>query len=144
GPIGSEEATAKFAQTLREQVANVRGAVDVHLAQVSKVPALRVAIDRTEAQQAGLTERDVAGDMLVSLASTVQTSPSYWIDKRGVQYVVSVQTPQYKIDSLDALRATPISTPNGKPQTLGNLARIERASSASNITHYNVARTWDV
>jgi multidrug efflux pump subunit AcrB len=61
-----------------------------------------------------------------------------------VQYLVSVQTPQYAIDSIDALRATPISTPEGRTQTLGNLATIRRATGPANITHYNIARTFDV
>jgi multidrug efflux pump subunit AcrB len=96
------------------------------------------------AQQAGLSQRDVASDLLVSLSSSGQVAPSYWIDKRGVQYLVAVQTPQYSIDSVDAMRATPISTPSGKPQTLGNLAQVTRTTGPANITHFNVARTFDV
>jgi CzcA family heavy metal efflux pump len=144
GPIGSEDRTLAFAEQVAAKIKNVPGAVDVHLAQVSKAPQLRIHIDRTIAQRAGVTERDVASDLLVSLSSSGQVAPSYWIDKRGVQYVVSVQTPQYKIDSIEALKATPISTGGGEPQTLGNVARIDRTAGATNITHFNVARTFDV
>ncbi len=146
GPIGSEDKTLQVAQELAAKVAKVPGAVDVHLAQVSKVPSLHVMIDRVMAQQAGLSERDVASDLLVSLASSGQVAPSYWLDKRGVQYLVSVQTPQYKIDSIDALRATPISTPgdSNRVQTIGNLTQIKRALGPANITHFNIARTFDV
>ncbi|MEO8548455.1 MAG: efflux RND transporter permease subunit [Kofleriaceae bacterium] len=145
GPIGSETKTLAFATELGERVKKVYGAADVHLSQVNDVPQLKVSIDRTMAQQAGLSEKDVAGDLLVSLSSSSQVSPSYWIDKRGVQYLVAVQTPQYQIDSVDAMRATPISTPNGgKPQTFGNLAQVTRTSGPANITHFNVARTYDV
>jgi CzcA family heavy metal efflux pump len=145
GPPGSETKTAAFAHELAERVRRVPGAADVHLAQVQSVPQLRVSIDRTQAQQAGLSTRDVASDLLVSLSSSGQVAPSFWIDKRGVQYSVAVQTPQYEIDSLDALRATPISTPGaGAPQTLGNLATIRRTSGPQNITHYNGSRTFDV
>ncbi|MGE3456941.1 MAG: efflux RND transporter permease subunit, partial [Kofleriaceae bacterium] len=108
------------------------------------VPQLQIAVDRTQAQRAGLNEREVASDLLVSLSSSGQVAPSYWIDKRGVQYVVSVQTPQYELDSLDAVRATPISTPDGRTQTLGNLSTIKRDSGPANITHFNIARTFDV
>ena len=147
GPIGSEDKTLAVAQELAAKVAKVPGAADVHLAQVSKVPQLQLAIDRVEAQQAGLSERDVASDLLVSLASSGQVAPTYWLDKRGVQYLVSVQTPQYAIDSIDALRATPISTPaaaGGKIQTVGNLTQIKRVTGPANVTHVNVARTFDV
>jgi multidrug efflux pump subunit AcrB len=143
GPTGSEDKTLAVAQDLAAKVARVRGAADVHLAQVSKVPQLQIAIDRVEAQQAGLTERDVASDLLVSLASSGQVAPTFWLDKRGVQYLVAVQTPQYAIDSIDALRATPIST-GGKIQTVGNLAQIKRTLGPANITHFNIARTFDV
>ena len=146
GPIGSEDKTLQLAQDLAAKVAKVPGAADVHLAQVSKVPSLQVSIDRVMAQQAGLSERDVASDLLVSLASSGQVAPTYWLDKRGVQYLVSVQTPQYAIDSIDALRATPISTPGtgSKVQTVGNLTQIKRTLGPANITHFNVARTFDV
>jgi multidrug efflux pump subunit AcrB len=143
GPIGSEDTTLAFAKALAAKVAKVPGAVDVHLAQVSDVPDLRIAIDRVKAQHSGLSERDVASDLLVSLASSGQVAPTYWLDKRGVQYTVAVQTPQYAIDSFDALRATPIST-GGKVQTVGNLTQITRGTSPANITHFNIARTFDV
>ncbi|HSN30867.1 MAG TPA: efflux RND transporter permease subunit, partial [Kofleriaceae bacterium] len=144
GPIGSEDKTLAFAEVLEAKVAKVSGAVDVHLAQVTKEPSLSVKVDRTMAQQAGLSERDVASDLLVSLASSGQVAPTYWLDHRGVQYLVAVQTPQYAVDSVDALRATPISTGGGTPQTLGNLATISRTTTPVNITHYNIARTFDV
>ncbi|HEX3479109.1 MAG TPA: efflux RND transporter permease subunit [Kofleriaceae bacterium] len=144
GPIGSEDQSLALAEKLAEKVAKVPGAVDVHLAQESRVPQLQVAIDRVEAQQAGLTERDVANDLLVSLASSSDVSPSFWIDHRGVQYTVAVQTPQYAINSIDALLATPISTGNNKVQTLGNLAQIKRVTGPANITHSGIQRTFDV
>jgi multidrug efflux pump subunit AcrB len=147
GPIGSEDKTVAVAQELAARIAKVPGAADVHLAQVGRVPQLRVAIDRRQAQQGGVSERDVASDLLVSLASSGQVSPTYWLDKRGVQYTVAVQTPQRAIATLDDLRATPISTPGGGPghnQTVGNLATIVRAYGPANITHANVARTFDV
>ncbi|CAN5434124.1 efflux RND transporter permease subunit [soil metagenome] len=143
GAIGSEDKTADFANAMMGRIRKITGTADVHLAQVNKLPQIKVSIDRTMAQQAGLSERDVASDLLVSLSSSGQVSPTYWIDKRGVQYLVAVQTPQYKIDSVDAMRATPIST-TGKPQTFGNLATVQRTVGPANITHYNVARTFDV
>ena len=144
GPIGSEDKTLAVAQQLAAKVARVPGAADVHLAQVPDVPQLQLTIDRVEAQQSGVTERDVASDLLVSLASSGEVAPTYWLDKRGVQYLVAVQTPQYAIDSMDALRATPVSTAGDKIQTVGNLTQIKRVTGPANITHFNVARTFDI
>src|SRR5262249_29034131 len=144
GPIGNETQTLAVAQDIADRMARVPGAVDVHLAQVQRVPQLTIDVDRTLAGQAGLTERDVANDLLVSLSSSGQVAPSYWVDKRGVQYLVSVQTPQYKMGSLDAVDATPLSRGEATPQLLGNVATTSRTVGPANITHFNVARTFDV
>ncbi|TKC92116.1 efflux RND transporter permease subunit [Polyangium fumosum] len=144
GPIGKEEDTYAVAENLVARMKQIPGAVDVHLAQVMRRPQLRIEVDRTMADQMGLTQRDVASDILVSLSSSGQVSPSYWLDKRGVQYLVAVQTPQYAVGSVDALNATPLSTGDGRPQLLSNVAQVQRSTGPVNVTHYNVARTYDV
>jgi multidrug efflux pump subunit AcrB len=144
GAIGNEDQTYAVAQQIAERVRAIPGAVDVHLAQVPKQPELRIDVDRTMAAQAGLTERDVASDLLVSLASSAMVAPTFWIDKRGVQYLVAVQTPQREVDSVEAMATTPISTGGNQPQLLSNLATVSRTQGPVNITHFNVARTFDV
>jgi multidrug efflux pump subunit AcrB len=146
GPTVNNEKDYAIAQDLRAKMAAIRGAVDVHLAQVVNQPELRMNVDRTEANQEGISERDVANDALVSLSSSGQVSPNFWLDpKKGVQYLVAVQTPQYRVDTLDALRQMPVHLPNSAaPQRLGNLASLQRDYTAVNITHYNVLSTFDV
>jgi multidrug efflux pump subunit AcrB len=143
---GREEEAWKVAREVRARLTAIPGAVDVHLAQVPSAPTLLVDVDRTAASQFGLSERDVASDLLVSLSSSGQVAPSYWLDpKHGVQYLVAVQTPQYRVDSLDALTSTPLSTgTEGRVQLLSNVATVRRSTSPQNITHFNVARTFDV
>jgi multidrug efflux pump subunit AcrB len=142
---GKEQDAYQLATRLLRKMEGIPGIVDARLAQVPRVPSLRVNVDRTMASQFGLTQRDVASDLLVSLSSSGQVAPSYWVDpKRGVQYLVAVQTPQYGIDSIDALKQTPIATNGGTPQLLSNVAQIVRSEAPANITHYNVARTYDV
>jgi multidrug efflux pump subunit AcrB len=142
----AEEENANVAEELRKQVAAVPGAVDVHIHQVTNTPDLRVEVDRTKAGQVGLTQRDVANDLLVSLSSSGQTSPNYWLDtKLGVQYLVAVMTPQHKVNDMTALQNTPIITPGVQdPQLLGNLSQVSRGHSESNITHYNIKPTYDI
>ncbi|XXX38409.1 efflux RND transporter permease subunit [Sorangium sp. So ce117] len=144
GPIGKEDDTYAVALKIADRMEKIPGAVDVHLAQVPARPQLRIDVDRTMADQLGLSQRDVASDVLVSLSSSGQTSPTYWLDKRGVQYLVAVQTPQYAMGSIDDVNATPLSTGDGRPQLLSNVASMSRATGPANITHYNVARTFDV
>ncbi|HEU4532570.1 MAG TPA: efflux RND transporter permease subunit, partial [Polyangiaceae bacterium] len=147
GTPGGEAAAYEYARKLLARVAKIPGAADVHLAQVNERPEIRVNVDRTMARQAGLTQRDVASDVLISLSSSSQVAPSYWLDrKRGVQYSVAVQTPQYAIDSLEDLGSTPLAAAGGEgnPQLLANVASLSRSSGPANVTHVNALRTFDV
>ena len=144
GAFGNEDKTYQVALDLADRIRRIPGAVDVHLAQVPAQPELHIEVDRTMAGQLGLTVRDVSSDLLVSLASSALVSPSYWLDKRGIQYLVAVQTPQRELDSMDAMNTTPISTGGGAPQLLSNMAALSRTTGPVNITHFNVARTYDV
>ncbi len=104
------EAGYKIAQKLAEKIACIPGAVDVHVHQVVDQPQIGLNVDRVKASQLGLTQRDVTSNMLISLSGNGTVAPSYWVNwANGVTYNVGVQTPQYRVDSLDALLRTPIS-----------------------------------
>ena len=162
GPSGNQQANLAIARQLASRVATVPGAVDVHLAQVTDTPQLSVDVDRNAAEELGLTMRDVGSDLLVSLSSSSQTAPNFWMDpKTLVQYPVAVQTPQVRIDSIQALETTPLSSgtvrlastgsydsPTSvnalRPDLLSNVATVSHTLGPTNITHYNIARTIDV
>ena len=140
GPSINEPANLETARTLMKHFAAVPGAVDVHLAQVTDTPELHVDVDRTLAQQVGLSERDVTSDVLVSLSSSGQTAPNFWLDPAsGVQYTVAVQTPQWRIDSVEALGSIPLAAgsttgPTAAPlQLLANVATTSRALGPTNL-----------
>jgi multidrug efflux pump subunit AcrB len=104
----------EIAQEMREEIARIPGTVDVTLFQPNDYPEIDVSVDRLKAQLAGLTQRDVAGDMLVSLSASGSLAPNQWVDPaNGVSYSILVQTPQYRIDSLAALQQTPITSSAG-------------------------------
>src|SRR5205085_381838 len=97
-------------------------------------------LDRTRAQTVGLQARDVAQNLLVSLSSSFQTAPAFWLDpKNGVSYNVAVQTPQYRVDSFQALQNTPVSSSasGAAPQILGNLVRSSTTARPATVSHYN-------
>ena len=146
GAPGDDERTYQLAQDIAARVKKIPGAVDVHLAQVVAQPELKIDVDRSMAAGFGLKQTDVANDILVSLSSSTQVQPSYWLDsKYSVQYLVAVQTPQYSNDSIRALDSTPISLGTAaQPQLLSNVAQISRIAGPANITHYNAVRTYDV
>jgi multidrug efflux pump subunit AcrB len=98
------------AQQIAAQMTRIPGAADVHIHQVVDYPEIRVNVDRSKAGQVGLTQRDVTSSLLISLSGSNQVSPTQWVDwNTGVSYFVSVQTPQYRMNSLEALLHTPIS-----------------------------------
>ena len=137
----------RIARLIEKAIAKVPGAVDVHLHQIVDSPQLKVNVDRTRAEQVGMTQRDVAGSLLVSLSSSGQTAPNYWIDpKNGVNYPVAVQTPQHLIDSIEALNNTPILAPNStqSAQLLSNVADVERGLAPAVVNHHNVQPVFDV
>ncbi|HEX3133058.1 MAG TPA: efflux RND transporter permease subunit, partial [Planctomycetota bacterium] len=146
GPRRNLAENLRIAETLRQEMAQIPGAVDVHLQQVPQTPELRVEVDRSFASQLHLTQKDVANTLITSLSSSGFVSPNYWLDpKSGIEYALAVQTPQYHMDSATALQGTPISTDSQtNPQLLGNLARFSHGQSPTNVTHYNTAPTYDV
>src|SRR5450432_3993526 len=101
-----------IAQQIAAQVARIPGAADVHIHQIVDYPEIDINVDRSKATQLGLTQRDVATSLMISLSSSGQIAPTQFLDWRtGVSYGVAVQTPQYRMDSLDALLRTPVSAP---------------------------------
>jgi multidrug efflux pump subunit AcrB len=134
------------ARAIEQRLREIPGAVDVYLQQRLEAPQLNVTVDRTRASSLSLTQREVANDLLVSLASSGQAQPNVWLNpQNGVQYTVSVQTPQYRVSSLEALGQTPISgVAGGVPQALENIATISRGSSMAVVSHYDVAPVFDV
>jgi multidrug efflux pump subunit AcrB len=129
-----------------KQIAAIPGAVDVHIHQEIAYPTMQVNVDRTKARQIGLSQQDVAQSMLISLTGTLQTAPNQWLNpNNGVNYQVVVQTPQYRVDSLQALARTPITSPNGNTtQLLGNLASFRRDQSPIIVDHYNIQPVFDI
>jgi CzcA family heavy metal efflux pump len=129
------------AENLAKQLRHIPGAADVHVQQAFDQPTLYMDIDRTRVQNLGLQARDVAQNLLVSLSSSFQTAPAFWLDpKNGVSYSVAVQTPQYRVDTYQALQNTPVggSGPNMKPQILGNLVTTSTTARPAVVSHYNV------
>lgn len=145
GPLPNADANYKIAKQIEARVARIPGAVDVHVQQVVDAPELRVDVDRTKAQQLGLTQRDVANSLLTSLSSSGQSAVNYWLDpKKGVSYLVAVQVPQEKIDSIDTLQNTPINNGQTSPQLLRNLATVRRDTTSQVVNHYNIQPVFDV
>ncbi|WGD50223.1 efflux RND transporter permease subunit [Bradyrhizobium sp. CB1650] len=138
------------AKELQRRLAAVPGIVDAHLQQEIDGPAFYTDIDRTRAAQLGLNASTVATNLNVSLSSSVQVSPNFWTDlSSGIPYYLAVQTPEYKINSLNALANTPVSTSlaaSGQtvPGMLSNIATLKRDTVPTNANQSNVQPVYEV
>jgi multidrug efflux pump subunit AcrB len=154
------EASYRVARELMGKIRAIPGATDVRIPQVLSYPTLRIDVDRARAAQIGITERDVANNLLVSLSSSSLVAPSFWINpKNNVNYPVVVQTPLRQIDSVPSLLGTPLGRgvalisssvptpgqiPIGGSSYLGAVARMRPATGLSMINHVSVQRVVDV
>ncbi|MCU1232680.1 MAG: acriflavin resistance protein, partial [Candidatus Solibacter sp.] len=144
---GADEiANYRIATQMRAEIARLPGAVDTFVRQQVDYPTVKVNVDRIKADGSGLTQRDVASSLLISLSSSGQVAPNQWLNpKNGVNYNVAVQTPQYAVPTFDAMQRTPITAGVGsRIQLLDNLASLQRTNSSEIISHYNVQPVIDV
>ncbi len=141
-------ADQKVAADLAEKIRRVRGAVDVRIQQPDDLQRLQFSVDRTKASGIGLTEQQVASSVLLSLSGSGQVQPSYWLDiTTGVQYLVNIRAPEYRLESLAALQSVPVSasTPGAaNGQILSNLASVSRITSQPIYSHYNIIPVVDI
>lgn len=156
----------QIAQDIKRAVQKVPGAVDVCVHQVVNAPQYIYNVDRTRANQMGLTQRDVSNSALINLSSSFQVAPNFWLNRgNGVNYYLSAYTPQYVLHSLDALRITSITgtpaeqaaeqsqssnqsqspnQPPPQPQMLTNLAVPERTVTPQVVNHLNAQPVFDI
>jgi multidrug efflux pump subunit AcrB len=147
--VGRErDKSQAIAAKIVEKIRQVPGVVDARVQQPSDLPELHFAVDRTKASQLGLSERDVANSVLLSLNGSSQVQPNYWLNpKNGIQYLVNMRVPEHPMNSLAALNSIPLNAgaadKNGA-QLLANVATFERASGPPIFSHYNVMPVIDV
>ncbi|MCX4198037.1 efflux RND transporter permease subunit [Methylobacterium organophilum] len=138
------EGNRAYANRLLARVRRVAGVADARIQEQARNPSLKVDFNRALAGVVGLTEGDAAQSIQASLSGSTQTAPTYWLDPRnGVSYPVSVQTPQYAIDTLGDLNNLPLTAARSD-QLLGGLATIAPEPLSAVVTDYNIARTVNI
>jgi multidrug efflux pump subunit AcrB len=145
-------ANALLAAELVQQIQRIPGAVDAHVHQRLDGPVVDLQMDRSRLQQVGLSAFNVGQNVLVSLSGSSQTAPAFWLNpQNGVVYNIAVQTPQYKVDSLDSLLGVPVSGGGERPagagggtQLLGNLVEAQPGRQPAVVTRYNIMPAIDV
>jgi CzcA family heavy metal efflux pump len=136
-----------FANKLLAKLHGIPGLVDLRIQQAYDYPTLRVNVDRSKAALLGLSETDVASDLLTSLSGSSQNVLSFWIDpKSSTQYPVVAQTPQYRLTTLSDLQTTPVTTLGGAggSQLLANVAAFRRETTPAVVSHYDSIPVIDI
>jgi multidrug efflux pump subunit AcrB len=145
--IGSnQKANYAYANDLLKRIRQVPGIADPRIQQVFNYPQINVDVDRTLAAEVGLTQRDVANSLLVTLSGSGQVQPNFWLNtENGVSYPIVAQMPQYGVDSISDLSNIPITSQKSKSQQyLGGLAQITQGPSPGVVSHYNVEPVIDI
>jgi len=144
GP-NSDEAYA-VAQKIAGDISHIPGVVDSHVFQVPNAPALTIDVDRSRAQELGISEAEAIGNVLVTTNSSGQTSPNFWVDpKNGVSYLLAVQLPTYRVNSAQDLWTVPVTQPGAKSsEMLMNIAQFGRAKVPIVASQFNIMPVFDV
>ena len=139
-------ASYAMAKELMKKVQAIPGTVDVHIHQRLDQPTMSLEVDRTALQSLNLTANNVAQNVLVSLAGSFQTMPAFWVNPtNGVVYNLLVQSPQHRVNSIDALLSTPVApTGGGQAQLLGNLVSVKPTVQPAVISEYDITPVIDI
>jgi multidrug efflux pump subunit AcrB len=139
---GNYDIGQKIANRLRQ----IPGTADVHVQQMMGLPTLYLGMDRTRINQVGLNAQEVAQSVLISLSGSFQTAPNFWLDpKNGVTYPIAIQSPQYRMTSVQDLMNTPVNGAGAEaPQVIGNLVQLTPVARPAVVNHYNVQPVIDV
>ncbi|MEY3699333.1 MAG: hypothetical protein RL631_1986 [Pseudomonadota bacterium] len=134
------QANFEYANVLLKEIRRIPGLVDARIQQSAKSPVFEVNIDRTQAQNLGVTPRDVTNNMVVNLAGSSQVAPTFWLNPaNGISYGVVMQTPQYNMDSLSDLSNLPVgNSANANQPVLGALATINRTTRNAVVSQYDI------
>jgi multidrug efflux pump subunit AcrB len=143
---------AALAAELNKSIQKIPGAVDSHVHQRMDGPALDLQMDRTRLQQLGLSAFNVGQNVLLSLSGSSQTAPAFWLNpQNGVVYNIAVQTPQYRVDTLDSLMNLPVVPPTAtagtgasSSQLLGNLVEVAPGRQLPVVSRYNILPAVDI
>ena len=132
-------ANFEYANTLLKAIRGIPGVADARIQQSAKSPVFDVNMDRGQAQELGITPRDVTNNLVVNLAGSSQVAPTFWLNPaNGVSYSVVMQTPQYNLDSLNDLANLPVSSgANNNQQLLGGIASFNRTTRNAVVSQYD-------
>jgi len=144
----NRRANQEYAAAILSRIKKIPGLADLRIQQAFNQPELHVDVNRTRARELGLTQRDVATNLLVSLSGSLQTAPNFWVNPdNNVSYPLVVQVPQHRLNSFNDLQNIPVASnqdSTSQSQLLGGVATISRGQGEAVVSHYDVQPTVDI
>ncbi len=118
------------ARTVIHQVQDVMhkipGMADIEVSREENYPEVNVVVDREKAALLGINETDVANAVLFSLNGNGQTDPIIFTDpQNGNEYYISAWLAEEHRKDLSAIEHVLLTTKNGEPVLLKNLATLK-------------------
>jgi len=143
---GTTQQASALAHDIKQRVASVAGAADVHVVQRLDAPYLLFDVDRKKAADFGLSADDVVLQLVAAMNSSVSINRNFWIDtESGNQYFVAVQYPEnadLRLEDVLNIYATGTNQPHGVK--LGQLVTIRHRMDAVELNHVSLYRTFDI
>ncbi|MFX1734129.1 efflux RND transporter permease subunit [Paraburkholderia sp. A1RI_3L] len=141
----NQPANRRYANELLRRLQLIPGIADTRIQQASTYPQFTVSVDRSRADELGITEQDVTNSVVASLSGTGQVAPTFWLNPHnGVSYPIIAQTPQYRMTTLSDLENLPVTDKSGASQILGGIATITRGETDAVVSHYNIEPLYDI
>ncbi|MBK9111879.1 MAG: efflux RND transporter permease subunit [Nitrospira sp.] len=104
----------------------IPGMADIEVSREENYPEVNVVVDREKAALLGISETDVANAVLFSLNGNGQTDPIIFTDpQNGNEYYISAWLAEEHRKDLSAIEHVLLTTKNGEPVLLKNLATLK-------------------
>ena len=143
---GKPEEIMPLVIKLNNRLRQIPGIVDAHIFQRINKPAFDLEMNRSQLDQFGISARDLAQNLLLTLSGSMQTAPTYWLNPANGNTVnIGVMGNPFDLDTIDSLMRIPVGgANNNEPQLLGNLVTLKRTGQPAAVTHYNANNVFNI
>ncbi|MGA6826316.1 efflux RND transporter permease subunit [Nitrospira sp. NS4] len=143
-------ANYEFARNLAGRLRQIPGTTDVVIQQTMRTPTLLAETNRMFGLGMNLTQKDVAGNLLLTTAGSQQVDQQYWLDRKtGMSYRINVYTPQQQLTSIKDLLTVPVDRDDRDAsdkslKLLGNVTTLSAVGTPGVITHKDIMPLIDI
>ena len=135
-------ANLEHAQKIQAEMAKIPALRDLQIAQTLDYPTVDINFNRERAGLLGVKTIDAARSLVEATSSSRFTTPNYWADPNtGVSYLLQVQIPQAKMETLEDVKNIPLTGAGGRTVLLRNVAGVTKGATAGEYERYNMQRT---